>query len=83
MAEPVDSIAASSLASAAILASLVQILVDKGLLSESEVREVYEQALLMMETESGESPTAASIFETARELIEEHLRPSNRTSPAE
>ena len=76
MTEPVDSIAASGLASAAILASLVQTLVDKGLLSESEVREVYEQAMLMMEIDSGGSPTAASIFDSARELIEEHLRPA-------
>ena len=69
-----DSVAASGLASAAILAALVQALVTKGVLTDAEVREVYEQALLLMETEEAASPTASMIFTTARELLEEHLR---------
>lgn len=45
----VDAIAASDLSSAAILAALIGMLGAKGLLSNREVREVYEQALFLLE----------------------------------
>lgn len=74
MSGPVDSVAASQLASAAILAALVERLIQKGLLSTAEVREIYEHALLMIEEGQGTSPEAELVFAAARELIEEHLR---------
>lgn len=77
MSEPLDSVAASQLASAAILAALVSALTRKGVLTDSEVRELYEHALLMIEEGQGDSPEAELVFAAARELIEEHLRPND------
>jgi hypothetical protein len=74
MSEPLDSVAASQLATAAILAALVPVLARKGLLTDDEVRELYEHALLMIEEGQGVSDEAAPIFAAARELIEQHLR---------
>jgi len=75
MSNEVDAIAASELATAAMLAALFERLAFKGLLSDEEVREVYERALLMIEEGQGSSPEAELIFAAARELIEQHLRP--------
>ena len=75
MSEPIDSVAASQVATAATLAALVSALARKGLLDDEEVREVYEHALLMIEEGQGASDEAAPIFAAARELIEQHLRP--------
>lgn len=77
MNEPLDSVAASQVATAATLAALVSALTRKGLLIEAEVRELYEHALLMIEEGQGVSPEAAPIFAAARELIEQHLRPGD------
>ena len=77
MSEPLDSVAASQLASAAILAALVSALTRKGVLTDSEVRELYEHALLMIEEGQGDSPEAELVFAAARELIEQHLRPGD------
>jgi hypothetical protein len=77
MSEPVDSVAASQLATAAILASLVATLARKGMLTDAEVKETYEQALLMIEQGRGTSPEAELVFAAARDLIEEHLRSSS------
>ena len=74
MSEPVDTVAASELATAAILASLVATLARKGLLSDAEVKETYQQAVLMIEEGRGLSPEAELVFAAARDLIEEHLR---------
>lgn len=79
MSEPLDSVAASQLASAAILAALVSALTRKGVLTDSEVRELYEHALLMIEEGQGDSPEAELVFAAARELIEEHLRRDERS----
>jgi hypothetical protein len=70
----IDAIAASDLSSAAILAALIGMLGAKGVLSDKEVREVYEQALLLLESHQGTEPELAPIFEAAREVIEEQLR---------
>ena len=70
---------AVALASSAILAALVQSLHDKGLLSGEETVEVYEQALLLLEMQQAkadENPAYGLIVATARELIEQHLRPA-------
>lgn len=72
----IDAIAAGDLSSAAILASLIGMLGAKGVLSDAEVREVYEQALFLLETHQGDSePAMQHIFEAAREVIEAQLRP--------
>lgn len=63
----IDAVAAGDLSSAAILAALIGMLGAKGLLSE-EVREVYEQALYLLEAHQAEAePEMRPIFEAARE----------------
>jgi hypothetical protein len=62
-----------ALSTSAILAALVFYLKRKDLLSEREEREVYEFALQMLEQNQGDG--SPKVFEMAREVIEEHLRP--------
>jgi aconitase B len=69
-----DAIAASGLASAAILAALVQALIEKFVLTPEETREIYEAALLMIEETQSGGTEAADVLAMAREVIEEHLR---------
>lgn len=71
----IDAIAASDLSSAAILASLVGMLGAKGILSDDEVREAYEQALFLLEAHQADAgPEPDRIFEAAREVVEAQLR---------
>jgi hypothetical protein len=74
-----DAVAASGLMSAAVLAALVSGLIRKGALTNAEAREIYEQALLMLEAQQAEAPYSQAVFEAARELIEQHLRPQPKT----
>lgn len=70
-----DSVAASGLVSSALLASLIPALVDSGSLTERDAREIYENALLLLEAAQSELPEhMAPIYETARKLIEDQLR---------
>lgn len=69
---------AVALSSSAILAALVQSLHDKGVLSREETVEIYEQALMLLEMQQAkadENPAYGQVVATARELIEQHLRP--------
>lgn len=77
--EEVTAIAASGLANAAMIAALVKSLNRQKVLSDAEVLEIYEDALRMIEQAQGASPASQSIFENARELIEQHLRPEEPT----
>jgi hypothetical protein len=70
-----DAIAASDLVSSSVLAALVGMLGAKGILSDEEVREVYEQALYLLETHQGDEAETRPIYEAAREIIEAQLRP--------
>ena len=79
MKNKVDSLQlaiASSLMTNALQASIIQALIRKGLISHPEGREIYEQALLMLETSQTKSE-AQDVFETARGLMEPHLRKMN------
>lgn len=70
---------AVALSSSAILAALVQSLHDKGVLSGEETVEIYEQALMLLEMQQAkadENPAYGQVVATARELIEQHLRPA-------
>lgn len=72
----IDAIAASDLSSAAVIAALMGMLGAKGVLSDEEVREVYEQALYLLETHQAEGePELIPVYEAAREIIEAQLRP--------
>jgi hypothetical protein len=70
----IDALAASDLSSAAILAALIGMLGAKGVLSDAEVREVYEQALFLLESHQGEEIETQPIYEAAREIIDTQLR---------
>lgn len=73
--DPVESVTASHLVTSALVASLIPTLVDRSVLSPLDAREIYENALLMIESAQGDDPGVARIYEAARELIEAHLRP--------
>ena len=73
--DPVEAVTASHLVTSALVASLIPTLVERGVLSDRDAREVYENALLMIETDQGDEPAVRRIYEAARELIEAHLRP--------
>jgi hypothetical protein len=69
--------AASSLMAGALQAAMIQTLIRKHLITNEEGREIYEQALLMLETNQTKC-SAPVIFEAAREMIEQHLRGNGR-----
>lgn len=73
----IDAVAASDLVSSSVLASLVGMLGAKGILSDEEVREVYEQALFLLEQHHAgdEDGTLDGVYAAAREVIEAQLRP--------
>jgi hypothetical protein len=62
---------ASSLMAGAMQAAVIQTLIRNHVLTDEEGHEIYEQALLMLETNQTNS-SAPVVFETARELIEQH-----------
>ncbi|RRY08842.1 hypothetical protein [Brucella anthropi] len=71
-----DGLAATLLSSTACFAALVSTLKRKGVLNDQEEHEMYEQALLMLETSQAEEPDCAPLYELARNVIEEQLKPS-------
>lgn len=64
---------AVALSSSAILSELVAALFRLGVLSDEQVREIYESALMALERNQHEEDDR--VFIAARELIEMHLRP--------
>lgn len=70
----IEAIAASDLSSAAILAVLIEMLGAKGVLSTEQVREVYEQALYLLEKHQAQAQNMEQIFALAREIVEAQLR---------
>lgn len=67
------SAGAVALSTAATVAALIAHLRRMNILTESMEREIYEQALMMIEESQGDDDSG--VFAAARELIEEHLRP--------
>jgi hypothetical protein len=59
---------ASSLMAGAMQAAVIQTLIRNHVLTDEEGHEIYEQALLMLETNQTNS-SAPVVFEAARELI--------------
>jgi hypothetical protein len=70
----IRALAASELVSAATLSSLVGMLGAKGILSDEEVREIYEQALYLLQQQQSIDAETATIYDVAREVIEAQLR---------
>jgi hypothetical protein len=70
----ISAVAASDLLSASVLASLIGMLGAKGILSDEEVREVYEQALFLLEQQQATDVGMTPIYEAARGIIESQMR---------
>lgn len=66
---------AVALSTSAIQVALISHLKSKGLVTDSEMREIYEYALLLLE--QGQMDEEDGPFAAARELIEMHLRPES------
>ena len=64
----------------ALQAALIQTLIRKNIISNQEGREIYEQALLLLETSQTASSSQA-VFEAAREMIEPHLQSHKARRP--
>lgn len=71
------SAGAVALSTSAITAALVFRLRRLGILDEQGEREIYEHALMMLEDRQGDDDSG--VFDAARELIEEQLRPEGQT----
>lgn len=71
--DPLEAVAASELVTSALVASLIPVLVERGILSAQDAREVYETALLLIETQQADDSAAQRVYEAAREAIESHL----------
>jgi hypothetical protein len=78
----VHAVAASDMVCTAVLTSLVRALIGKGVLTSREVREIYENALLMLETQQGYEPEISTIIHAARGIIQAQLRPDELPSDA-
>lgn len=69
-----EATAASDLVNSAVIAALMQALINKGLFSANEVGEIYEMALTFIEEQQAAGGGDSPIFDMARDLIERHLR---------
>ena len=80
--EPQDdviaAIAASDMASAAILAALVGKFAELGVLKSEDVGDVYDRALLIIEAQQALSPISRTVISAARKLLEKYLSPGAR-----
>jgi membrane carboxypeptidase/penicillin-binding protein len=72
---PLELAIASSLMAGAMQAAMIQSMVRNKVITDQEGQEIYEQALLMLETNQTASSSPV-VFEAARELIERHFRRS-------
>ena len=73
-------VSASSLMAGALQAALIQTLIRKNIISDQEGHEIYEQALLLLETSQANSSSQA-VFEAARKMIEPHLESHKARRP--
>lgn len=71
--DPFDthSVAVSGVVSSALIAALVRKLSEKGLLSDIDVRDLYDDALHTLECSEAEAgPNFADMYREARQIIE-------------
>ncbi|CAN7251649.1 hypothetical protein [Aminobacter aminovorans] len=70
----VDTLAASELVSSSLLASLVGMLGAKGILSDEDVHEIYEQALFLLEQHHAAEPALGAIYEAAKQILKAEMQ---------
>lgn len=71
----VIALGAVALSTSATVASLIIHLRHLGILDEATERNIYEEALTLLE--EGQGKDKSGVFQAARELIERELRPSS------
>ncbi len=71
--DKIDALASSELVSSATLAALVKSLLVNGILSNDDVRELYEDALLILESQQGDNAHTRKLYEDARAVIESQM----------
>ena len=72
--DKVDGLAGTLLSSCATFAALILMLKRKGVLTEAEEREMYEEALLFLEINQADDTATNHIYEMARDVIEAQLK---------
>lgn len=70
--DKLDSVAASQVVSACLTSSLVRKLIESGVLSDEDARDVYEGALIDAPKQGGRP--FQPIYEAVREMIKAHLQ---------
>jgi hypothetical protein len=71
--DPLESVAATQLVSASLIASLVPMLLERGALTSEDTREIYEHALILIDTQQSSNQAVQEIYKAARKLIESNL----------
>jgi hypothetical protein len=74
MIDRIDSIAASQIVSAALVASLVQTLIEQAVLTEEHVTQIYQRAVQTVEMGGRNSSSNNASFKMAREILQSHLQ---------
>ena len=68
-----QAVIAASLMAGALQAATIQSLIRKNVITDEEGHEIYEQALLMLESSQAVCSSPEVVFEVARDMIERHL----------
>lgn len=71
----VRSVAVSTVVGSALFAALIRKLGEKGILTDTDTRELYDDALHSLERQQADAePDVAEMYRKAREVIETPLR---------
>lgn len=57
------------MAGTSLLAALIPALVNRGVLTQQDTNEIYENALMTLEMQQGADPVVQRVYEAAREWI--------------
>lgn len=68
------AVATSALANEAVITALLNILLQKNLLNETDIREVYVEAIEMIEKAQEKTSRDETPYQIARQFLEERLR---------
>ncbi len=69
----IDGVTASQLVSAAIIGALVSALCRKGLFSDTEIEEIYKEALTLLEIDQSPEPEFKRVSDMAIEMLRTQL----------
>ncbi|WP_376711084.1 hypothetical protein [Pseudochrobactrum lubricantis] len=69
----IDGVTASQLVSAAIIGALVSALRRKGLFNDTEIEEIYKEALTLLEIDQSPEPEFKRVSDMAIEMLRTQL----------